>query len=252
MSFGATSLSDLVMAGALGALPNVRRITALGNNPDITAQEDIWTGGGTYPWMTAATSLEIVSASANDTAAGTGARTVQIQGLDANYAEVNQTITLNGITPVAIPTPIFRINAALVVTAGSATTNVGNITIRDSGAGTARAILQAGYGISRQSQFTTPAGYTGIINTFLLSINRPTTARDATLSTYIKGPTTSARRTVEVCISSQPWQIHQNAISVLQEKTDFGITAMSVSAANTDVTAAWVGLMMLNTDIPFL
>lgn len=252
MAFGASSISDIVVSGALGALPNVRRITALGNNPDIVGQEDIWTGGGTYPWMTAATSLEIVSSSANDTAAGTGARTVQIQGLDANYVEVNQTITLNGVTPVAVPTQIFRINAALVVTAGSGNTNAGTVTIRDSGGGTTRAVLQAGYGISRQSQFTIPAGYTGIINTFLLSINRPSTSRDSTLSTYIKGPTTAARRTVEASISSQPWQIHQPAISVLQEKTDFGITAMYVSAPNTDITAAWVGFMMANTDVPYL
>lgn len=252
MSFGANSIADLVFAGAFGLLPNVRRISALGNNPDTAAPEDIWTGGGTYPWMTASTSLEILSASANDTALGTGARTVLIQGLDINYVEVNQVISMNGVTPVAIPTSIFRINGVAVVTAGSVGTNVGNITVRDAGGGTTRAIAQANYGFSRQSQFTIPAGYTAVINSYILSINRPSTARDTTLSTYIKEFGMAFRRTVELSVDGNPIQLRQEAITRLPEKTDFGITSMYTSSPNTDITAAWVGIMIPNSDIPFL
>lgn len=74
----ASWLQEFKRAIGFGQVPGYRRITALGNNPDVDTgiHEDIWTGGGLYPWMTAATSLEIVSDSANDTAAGTGARTV--------------------------------------------------------------------------------------------------------------------------------------------------------------------------------
>lgn len=83
--------NDFLQAVAYGQVPGYRRVTALGNNPDVdsgTVPEDIWAGGGAYPWMTGATALEIVSSSANDAAAGTGARTVTINGLDINYAEV--------------------------------------------------------------------------------------------------------------------------------------------------------------------
>lgn len=81
---------DFLMAVGLGQVPGYRRITALGNNPDMDtgAAEDVWTGGGIYPWPTGSTALEIVSDSANDAAVGTGARTVTINGLDINYAEV--------------------------------------------------------------------------------------------------------------------------------------------------------------------
>jgi hypothetical protein len=82
---------DFLQAVGLGQVPGYRRVTAIGNNPDLdtaTLPEDIWSGGGQYPWMTGATALEVVSDSANDAAAGTGARTVTINGLDINYAEV--------------------------------------------------------------------------------------------------------------------------------------------------------------------
>lgn len=72
-------LQSWLQAIGFAQVPGYRRITALGNNPDVDSAavpEDIWSGGGAYPWMTGATSLEIVSSSANDTAAGTGARTV--------------------------------------------------------------------------------------------------------------------------------------------------------------------------------
>lgn len=81
---------DFLIAVGLGQVPGYRRITALGNNPDVdtAGPEDVWSGGGLYPWMTTATALEIVSDSASDTSAGTGARTVLVNGLDANFVEV--------------------------------------------------------------------------------------------------------------------------------------------------------------------
>src|SRR3972149_2497177 len=102
---------------AFGAVPGHTRVSALGSNPDVdtgTLPEDVWDGGGLYPFMTAATFLEVLSSSVNDSAAGTGARTITLFGLNASYVPVNQVITLNGVTPVAIPTALFRIqNIAL-------------------------------------------------------------------------------------------------------------------------------------------
>lgn len=81
---------NFLQAIGFSQVPGYRRVTALGNNPDVDtgAAEEIWTAGGIYPFMTAATSLEIVSSSAADDSAGTGARTVLVNGLDAAYAEV--------------------------------------------------------------------------------------------------------------------------------------------------------------------
>lgn len=87
----ASWLHDFLQAIGFAQVPGYRRVAAIGNNPDLdtaTLPEEIWTGGGVYPWLTASTALEIVSSSANDTSAGTGARTVTINGLSDAYAEV--------------------------------------------------------------------------------------------------------------------------------------------------------------------
>jgi len=231
-----------------GVVPGVRRVSAAGNNPDIdTGPEDIWTGGGLYPWLTTATALEIVSDSAADAADGTGSRTVLINGLTAEFVEVSQTVTLNGLTAVAIPTSLYRVQSAIVVTAGSGRVNAGMLSIRDAGGGTVRGILQAGYGITRQSQFTVPAGYTLSVNHAILCINRPSTARDATLATFIQAENGAYRMTVEVSVDGNAYRHEAVPGIIVPEKTDFGIRCNYVSAANTDLTAVWLGIMRLNT-----
>ena len=104
---------DFFAEVGFGAFTGYRRVAALGNNPDISVgvAEDVWSGGGDYPFLTVATSLELLSSNVNDTSAGTGAQTVRVDGLDANYVEISQTVTLNGTTPVVLVTPLFRINS---------------------------------------------------------------------------------------------------------------------------------------------
>lgn len=232
----------------LGLVPGVRRVAALGNNPDVDAgPEDIWSGGGVYPWMTGATALEIVSDNAADAAAGTGARTVLVNGLDAVWEEVSQTVTLNGLTPVALVTPLYRIQSALIMSAGSGQVNAGNISVRDAGGGTVRALIPVGYGITRQSQFTVPLGYTLSINSTLLCINRPSSIRDATLATFIQSPLGFYRMPVEFSVDGNPYRHDGMPGIIVPEKTDFGIRCTYVSTTNTDITAAWLGVMRLNS-----
>jgi hypothetical protein len=237
-----------------GAYLGHRRVVALGNNPSIdiaTEPEDVWSGGGLYPWMSAATSLEVVSASANDTAAGTGARTVRIDGLKADFTEVSQTITLNGVTPVALPTQLFRINGALILSAGSGGTNAADLTVRDSGGGTTRALIPAGFGITRQSIFTVPAGYTLQIISQIFSINRSGggATKYATVQNFIKNAATGMfRLPLEIGFSDQNPYRHDGIPGVtLGEKTDYCHRCAVVSANGTNVSAGWLGVMRLNT-----
>lgn len=245
---GTFPIGDEAIDVGFGLRAGYRRITALGNNPDIdVAPEDIWSGGGLYPWMTGATSLEIVSTSAADAAAGTGARTVLINGLDAAFAEISQTVTLNGVTAVAIPTQLYRIQSAVVMTAGSGQVNAGDISIRNAGAGTVRGLIPIGYGITRQSQFTVPAGFTLQITSLLVCINRPSSARDATIATLFQTQAGNYRLPLEFSVDGNPFQQGAAPGLVVAEKTDFGIRCTAVSATNTDLTAAWLGIMRSNT-----
>lgn len=242
-----TGSHDYLMNVGFGLVPGHRRVTALGNNPDVDGVEDVWTGGGTYPWMTGATALEIVSDNAADASAGTGARTVLINGLDATWTEVSQVVTLNGTTAVAIPTSLYRIQSALIMSAGSGKVNAGILTIRDSGGGTTRAIIPAGYGITRQSQFTVPLGYTLSVNSIFLSINRVTPAPVATVATFIQSSNGFYRLPLEIGVNGNPYRHDGLPGIILPEKTDFALRCTSVSAQNTDMTAAWLGVMKLNT-----
>ena len=51
--------------------------------------------GNVYQTPTTAQALEVVSTDANDTAAGTGARTVTVIGLDSTWQEITQTVPMN-------------------------------------------------------------------------------------------------------------------------------------------------------------
>lgn len=181
MDFNVPPENILAVAISLGLLGNsARRVTSLGQVSIATggiAANDIWTGAGIYPWLTTATLLEAVSASANDTAAGTGARTIVINALDGNYKEVAIPVTMNGTTAVAISTPILRINSVIVATNGTGRRNAGQITIRDAGGGTARAYIPVASPVdltpamSKQSAFTVPVGHTLLIENIDLEIN---------------------------------------------------------------------------------
>lgn len=232
-----------------GIVPGARQIITFGQNSDVdqaTVPEDIWQGGGTYSWMTGATSLEIVSSSANDAAAGTGMRTVQLTLLDINYAETVVAITLNGVTPVAISGQWFRINRAVILTAGSGGTNAGTITIRDAGAGTTRRIIPVGAGADRDSAYTVPAGKTLLINNMTNCINRPTTARDAVISLFIRFPNGASFLSSDISVDGNPFQRAFNPPIAVPEKYDTIFRSTYVSTDNTDITSQWLGILRDN------
>lgn len=243
---------DFYTAVGLGMLsPDVRRVTALGNNPDVdtgTVPEDIWTGGGLYPFMTDATSLELVSSSASDAAAGVGARTVLISGLDANYVEQSSVITLNGTTAVALPVQYFRINQMMVLTAGSSESNVGTLTLRDAGGGTTRGLIPASIGITRQAVFTVPAGHTLSIHSILGSLNRVTGIdKNITIGFSFRSAVGVRRLTLEFSLSSAVPYRHDGIPGiVMAEKTDFSLRTTFSDSNDVDVTGAFLGLLFKN------
>ena len=111
----------------------ISNLILTGYNPATSATaQPIWGVTGTqYIQLTTGTALEAVSSSANDAAAGTGARTIRVEGVDANYVPFAETVTLDGATPVALAnTSVIAVNNAYVLTAGSGLTNAGNVDIR--------------------------------------------------------------------------------------------------------------------------
>lgn len=108
----------------------------------------IWENATVYTYPLAATTMQMVSNSASDTAVA-----VRIMGLNAAYEPITEVVTLNGTTPVATIGSYFRINS-LVTVAGNA---AGTITLSASGVTYGK--INVGVGRSQMSLYSVPAGY---------------------------------------------------------------------------------------------
>jgi len=104
-----------------------------------------------YTEQTTNAQRSIASASANDTAAGTGARTVRIIYLTATFTgPFTETVTLNGTTYVnTVATDICYIEDIEVLTAGSGGVNAGIITLKAATAGGGATISTIAIGDNR-------------------------------------------------------------------------------------------------------
>ena len=140
-----------------------------GFNPDIdNTLETVWAQGGLYSYLSAATVLKISSSSTDDTSAGTGARTVTISGLDANYDEISETITLNGQTAVNSTLSYLRINRMVVRSAGTGGQNAGVIyagtgTVTTGVPANKYATIAIGDNQTLMALWTVPRGYTAYL-----------------------------------------------------------------------------------------
>jgi len=129
-----------------------------GYNADVDTggQEIVASFGGTFNIMTTADTLNVVSASANDTSAGTGARTILITGIDENFLSQTETVTMNGATPVTTSNQWLGVNRVIVLSSGSSNSNEGIITITDtSGTVGTQADVAAGGSVTQQAIFHT-------------------------------------------------------------------------------------------------
>ena len=130
-----------------------------GHNGDIDiGTEDVWEAGGSITYLTSAETMEIASSDANDTSAGTGARTLLLEGVDGTGAYASETITLNGTTDVTSSNSYLRVNFMTLQTAGTTGYNVGNITATATTAATIQDEMDATEGVSQSSHHTVPLG----------------------------------------------------------------------------------------------
>lgn len=137
--------------------------------------------GARAAFAAAALALDCSSSNAADAAAGTGARTIRVVGLDANYKPQYEDIALNGQTKVTGTKLFKRVFGARVLTAGTGLVNVGDIYILPAGLGGtytsgepgtktyAQVKILAGYGQATSGMLTVPAGMTYRATNLILS-----------------------------------------------------------------------------------
>lgn len=219
-------------------------ISKFGQNPDVDGEEDIWGGGGLYTGTPtgSAETIEVFSSDANDTAAGTGARTVRLLGLDSNFNEITEDVTLNGTTPVETTQLFTRCPRQYVLTAGSGGTSAGSITMRHSTTTTnVFSVMQAGRNQSTIACYTIPDGHVGLVRRLAFRIHREsggTASREANVDFLLRteGGVWRAQHT-ETISNDAPINERLYGGIILPARSDFKAHVYSVTTSNSIMSA---------------
>lgn len=234
-----------------GQIPWHRSYVIFGYNSDVdTSIETVWPRGGLLAFPATALQLSVSSDSANDTSNGTGARTVYLEGLDANHNVISEIVTLNGQTAVTTARSYLHINQCYVATVGSLDSAAGSIYF---GTGTVTAgvpatvydIILYDYNARVTGSFTIPAGYTGYLVQGLFSSGQASGSTSVTGRLMTRG-TDNIRRTAAVTTVNNNAADYAFEYPVpIPEKTTVEAQAVG-SAANNACSSMFILLLIKN------
>ena len=228
-----------------GRVLNTDFIHKFGRNPNVGgAPETIWMQGGVYSYLTSASTVYVSSDNANDAAAGTGARTVTVLGLDANYNNVQETLTVGGSVSTVEFLRVFR---AFVVEAGSVGTNIGDVLVSTGASGTGTVLADIGVigigttfglGQTQLALYTIPAHCTGYLTTWNVGIGGYNSSATVSLYTRVYDNGNLGFRTRD--IMDVPGGYHTRNYDIplrIPSKTDIEIRA--IASTGTTVSASF-------------
>lgn len=234
-----------------GQIMGHRAVTVFGYNPDIdTSEETIWPVGIVLVHPAAAIVMKVSSDNVNDTAAGTGARTIVIEGLDGNYNEISETVTLNGQTAVDTVKSFLRTNNIYVATAGSGATSAGTIYV---GTGTVTAGVPAtiydtmyvGYNKRTTGHYTVPAGYTAYMTAGSLAVGATNGNNQITGRLLTTGTNGISLTSAVVALNNGVANYTFDPALAIPEKTDLEARAVG-SSTNNSVASSFQLILVQN------
>jgi hypothetical protein len=223
---------------ARGQIMGHSTLNIYGYQPAVTTSFiPLWENATTYTYPGSAINMHLAG-SVGDTAQ------ILIQGLDANYVQISETLTLNGATAVTTANKYFRINS-MSVAVGSATNPSGAVTLKDVTDTTTYAKINTGVGRTQAGIYTVPAGYT-----FYLSRVDGYTSDNGNNTNYVNYRNVSVSAAGVVTVSQQsPFTQFYHAQRVMPrpfaEKTDLQIQC-STSAGTAVVSVSWEGYLIQN------
>lgn len=209
----------------------------------ITAAQNyaVWNRADNYSFPSVASTMTLSSSATGDTT-----QSVLISGLNANYAEISEVLTLNGQTPVTSTKSFFRVNDMLVLT-DSPTGNLyfGTGTVTAGVPANVYGFISAGDNSMMCGSYTVPAGYTlyilgGSVNCSLANQNKLVTIN---FSTTVAGVRYAAAK----IISSGGYQHYPYTPPLaVPEKSDLLDTATTTDNTTSTVTANLSGILIKN------
>ena len=233
---GGSTVDDIpfYLAVQQGKVPGYTMVNKFGYNPSIgsLAFETIWETGDNYPWQSTAVTVDVVSDDANDDVAGTGARTLRIQGLDGSYNLAEETVDMDGTTTVTTTQTFLRVFRMSVETAGTSGNNIGNISVTYTGGSDVAATITAGNGQTLMTLYTIPAGYTG----YLLSMNISSGKDQEMEFKFIQRDNTIANAGFQtkqfLDVRGGQTTVIFNAINVIPQKSDIYVSGKASSTSS--------------------
>jgi hypothetical protein len=224
-------------------------IIIFGYNPDIDqTEESVWPDGGTVPHPSAESVLKISSSSTDDDAAGTGARTVFIEGIDGNYNVVSETVELDGQTAVDTTNSYLYVNKFYVVTAGSGAANAG-IVYAGTGSVTLGVpaviydLINTGFNNRTTSHYCVPAGYTGYMTKGIVTAGQATGSTGVTAYLKQHGPDGLLRVGAVATMNNGSVEYDFDPPYVIPEKNCVGATA--IGAANNNAVSTFFNIILI-------
>lgn len=241
---------DYIVDVALGTIPNASLVTLFGYsfNTGAVTNVNVWETQDAWTFLTTASTMELLSSSANDAAAGTGCRSALVEGLDTNFAKISEVAVPNGVSTVALTLTYKIINNVTCITTGSGFVNAGNITVRVTGAGSQQGYINAGAGTSRHGRLTVPAGYTFVIkNIFILANKSGNQATTAIITPVLRLSDGTILHGLPDTVpnGSNPTITIPTGVAI-GEKTTVSFQITSVSTTGIDISVGASGVLIKN------
>ena len=200
---------------AQGLISGTSSVNKFGYRASIpSSYQTIWDGTADYAYAAAGTVLAVADNTASDDNG-----TVEVQGLDQNYALVTETLTIGG---AASSNQFLRVFRARMITANTGTTNVDEVRIKR--ATTDLAIILAGAGQTLMSLYTIPAGKTG----YLIRLQGSVDANNDALFRLISRPLNGSFNVKgQFGVFASGFTVDYPIPLVFTEKTDLQVAAKS-------------------------
>lgn len=208
---------------ARGDITGHKSVFKFGFNPDIDSTlETVWDAGGLYAYPSSAVKM---TATSTDGANDDGVQ-VTVQGLDANYNELSETITLDGSGVGETSSFFLRVFRAFVE--GSQAPS-GTINITNGGLTYARITL--GNNQTLMALWTVPVGYTAYLLQIDVSLATTQNNKYATVH-FTARKSGGVFRTQDKFVKSESSHHQQYHIPLkFEEKTDLEFRAIGDSAS---------------------
>jgi len=232
--------ADFAFDIAAGRVAGWSHVNKFGHNSDVdVGSEDVWEVGGDYTgFIVNASTLEIFSSDVNDTAAGSGARSVKVFGLDSDYIEQEEIITLAGAGTVVSVNPYLRVHRVYVMSGGVNGENAGIITIQDT-----QPVTLASIGIgdnqTHQATFTVPVGKVGIITQIWAGLGVGTGVAAETDIAMLVRPLNEVFQTKFLLGLTTHWSHPPRPPIVVLAKADIKLRAVNNDSINSNITGGF-------------